>query len=248
MEILNSLIDSVNTDDREIQKVIIGLYTTCVSNSDNTGLSSTLYFNSLGAGEVHRHFSITGAGDLNSKTGTQLCSYIYSDVIIEASIGMAALNSFIDVDREQCVEVNASTVIRKKGEGRTVAVIGHFPFVKTLKKDVGKLYVFELAPKDSEDLLPERMPEFLPEADVVAITGTSLLNHTFHDIMKHVNDNAFVVMLGPSTPMSGVMFDYGIDMACGSVVVDRQAVENCITQAVPFKSMRGVSHLALMKK
>ncbi|MFO8011204.1 MAG: DUF364 domain-containing protein [Dehalococcoidia bacterium] len=42
----------------------------------------------------------------------------------------------------------------------------------------------------------------MPRADVVAITSTSLINHTFEDLIQLCDANALVIMLGPSTPLS----------------------------------------------
>ena len=125
--------------------------------------------------------------------------------------------------------------------------MGDFPFVKKLRDVAKNLFVFELSPMDGDYLLPHQMPEFLPQADIVAITGTSLLNRTFDDILSHIRRDAFKLMLGPSTPMSEVLFDYGIDALCGSYVEDKIAVENHIAQAVPFKFIKGVKHLTMTR-
>ena len=40
-----------------------------------------------------------------------------ADVQLEASIGMAALNSLIKIDEDTCVEMNAVTILEEKGRG-----------------------------------------------------------------------------------------------------------------------------------
>jgi uncharacterized protein (DUF4213/DUF364 family) len=244
--VLDQIIDSLKIEDHEIRKVIIGLYTTYIANNKQAGLSSTLYIDAISGGG-HKHFTIRGAGDLEKKRGGDLCQYIYSDVGVEASIGMAAINSYINIDFKRCRELNALKIIMKEGEGRNIAVIGNFPFVKKLKSVAKNLFVFELSPMGGDYLLPHQMPEYLPRADVVAITGTAFLNRTFHGIVKHIRKGAYRLILGPSTPMSAVLFDYGIDALCGSYVEDSIAVESCVHQAVPFKFIRGVKHLTMTR-
>ena len=52
----------------------------------------------------------------------------YSNLILEAAVGMATINSLIRVDESSCVAVNASEILAEKGKDKKVAIIGHFPF------------------------------------------------------------------------------------------------------------------------
>ena len=66
--------------------------------------------------------------------------------------------------------------------------------------------------------------------------------------MKYTKKDAYKIILGPSTPMTEILFDYGINALCGSYVEDNQLVENYISQAVPFKFLKGVKHLTLLRE
>ncbi len=57
-----------------------------------------------------------------------------SERIDEASIGLAAINSLIEIVDEAIVPVNASDILMDTGRGKNIAIIGHFPFVEDLKK------------------------------------------------------------------------------------------------------------------
>lgn len=244
--VLEQIIESLRIEDQEIRRVIIGLHTIYVANKKQAGLSSTLHLDAI-SGRPHGHLAIRGAGELEKKRGDDLCQYVYSSVGIEAGIGMAAINSYITIDFKRCRELNALKIIMKEGEGRNIAVIGDFPFVKKLKNVAKDLFVFELSPMGEGYLLPHQMPEYLPRADVVAITGTTLLNRTFPDVVKYIRKGAYRLILGPSTPMSTVLFDYGIDALCGSYVKDSIAVEHHVEQAVPFKFIKGVTHVTMTR-
>ncbi|MCK4264233.1 MAG: hypothetical protein KAX27_04745, partial [Candidatus Aminicenantes bacterium] len=56
------------------------------------------------------------------------------------------------------------------------------------------------------------------------------------------------MMLGPSTPLSPVLFDYGFDALSGSIVVDRNQVLNCISQGANFRQVRGVKKMTMRRK
>jgi hypothetical protein len=56
-----------------------------------------------------------------------------------------------------------------------------------------------------------------------------------------------VIVLGPTTPLSPVLFDYGVDMVSGTKVVDVEAVLRCISQGATFKQVKGVRLLTLRR-
>ena len=55
------------------------------------------------------------------------------------------------------------------------------------------------------------------------------------------------MMLGPSTPLSPVLFDYGFDATSGSVVVDRDVTLNCISQGANFRQVHGVRKVTMRR-
>jgi uncharacterized protein (DUF4213/DUF364 family) len=78
------------------------------------------------------------------------------------------------------------------------------------------------------------------------MTGTSFINHTAEGLLSLCN-KAFVVMIGPTTPLSPLLFDYGIDALCGSKVTDEDKVIRCISEGATFKQISGVKLLTLIK-
>ena len=89
-------------------------------------------------------------GDLQNKTPFELAQMAYSDSILEASIGMATINSLLDVDPETCLELNARDLIAERGEGKKIAIVGHFPFIPALRKISEELWVIEKNPKQGK--------------------------------------------------------------------------------------------------
>jgi len=117
---------------------------------------------------------------------------------------VAAINSLLDVDERNAVEVNAAQVLAEQGRGKNVALVGHFPFIPKLRDQVGQLWVLELRPSEGE-YPAESAADLIPQADVVAITGTALINYTLDGLLALCRPNALVMVLGPSTPLSPVL-------------------------------------------
>ncbi len=93
---------------------------------------------------------------------------------------------------------------------------------------------------------PGAPKEILPKADVVGLTGTALTNHTIERLLE-LSRGKFIVMVGPSSPLSPVLFDYGIDIIGGSEVVDIEKMVRCITEGATHTQTKGVRHLNMFK-
>ena len=135
------------------------------------------------------------------------------------------------------MDLAAEDYIARQGANSQVALIGHFPFVSRLKDQVKKLWVLELNPKE-DDLPASAAPEIIPQADILAITATTLINHTFEGIFNLRKPGAKVLMLGPSTPLSPLLFQYGIHVLSGSIVEDPDAVLPLVRQGATFRQIR----------
>jgi Uncharacterized conserved protein len=145
--------------------------------------------------------------------------------------------------KNDAVEINASEVLIERGAGKNVAIVGHFPFIPKVKKAVKNLWVIEQNPLEG-DHPAHAASDLIPQADVVAITGSSLINHTLDDLLGLCKPEALVVILGPSTPISPVLFDHGANIIAGSKIIDENAVLNAIGQGATFQQVTGVRLLA----
>ena len=144
------------------------------------------------------------------------------------------------------MEINAREIILERGLGKNVATIGHFPFTTALRAVAAHTWVLELNPT-GDDIPAERTPELIPQADVIGLTATTLMNGTFESLTKLFPPQALVVMLGPSTPLSTVLFDYGITLLGGSLATDPDTALHYIGQGSPLHKAPGVKRITLMK-
>ena len=244
MEILQAIIDNIRADApvREIRK---GIHWTAVV-SKHCGLSSTMIRDYCCDDEGENDFQSM----LSKLTALEIARYALSDDISKASLGLAAVNSLIDIDQGKCVELNAGGLIAENAEGKNVSVIGHFPFVDELRPIARNLWVMELHPRP-EDHLAEEAEKFLPQSDIVAISGTTLINHTLPGLLRLCTNTSVKMLLGPTTPVSEVLFDYGLDVVSGSMVTDEALVLRHISEGASFRQLKrggGIRLLTMMRK
>jgi len=236
--VLDNLISSLSGDS-VVHEVHTCVFWTAVL-SKHCGLASTFH-------EPHPyHRPVRNAGRLTGLSALELVQYARSDNVLEASIGMAAINSLIDIDENRCVKENALDVLARKGRGKNIAIVGRFPWTPKLRMIARTLWVIEQRPQEGE-LPSEATEEVLPQADVVGLTGTSFINHTV-DRLLALSKNSFVVMVGPTTPLLPVLFDYGVDILAGTKVVEPDKTIHSISQGTIFSQVKGVRLVTMAKE
>ena len=104
--------------------------------------------------------------------------------------------------------------------------------------------MIELDPSE-RDYPAEAAADLIPQADVVALTGSALINHTLDRLLSLCRPDAEVMILGPSTPLSPLLFSHGARILCGAVVVDEPGVLHTVSQGASFQQVAGVRLLAM---
>jgi uncharacterized protein (DUF4213/DUF364 family) len=235
-------------DNASVHSVLVGVHWTVVCSGTSPtggrhcGLASTII-----GDKPHGHERVRDVGRLHLKSARELAEYARSDNPLEASLGVAAINSLLDVDEQNAVEINAAEVLAERGRGKNVALVGHFPFIPKLRDQVGQLWVIELRPSEGE-YPAKAAADVIPQADVVAITGTALINHTLDGLLALCRPDALVMVLGPSTPLSPVMFEHGATIISGARVIDEAAVLRTVAQGATFQQVEGVRLLTLARE
>ena len=222
--------------DAPVSQIRIGLHWTAAvvkkDNGEQCGLASTLE-------EGHHHTgepTIPDPGSLESRPALELASWIGSEIPLRRSIGCAVINALLPREPESWVDQNAEEAIRQKGQGKKNVLIGHFPFADVLREELEDFVVLELNPAEG-DIPAKAAPDYLPKADLVAITGMTFINHTLPDLLQLCKREAFVLLLGPSTPLTPLMSEFGVDLLAGSSVENIPAVLAAVGQGANFRQV-----------
>lgn len=181
----------------------------------------------------------------------KLASYIKSWNFYEATAGVAAINAYYNQKNKiaPLAPKFTQSVFKEYTQeliGKRVAVIGHFPGLEALATTC-QLSILEKNPLLGD--YPDSACEYiLPDQDYIFITGTTLANKTLPRLLE-LGKAAKVIMAGPSVPLTPILFEYGIDVLAGAIVVDSQYLWNSIQEnGCKDIFQQGVQMLQINKK
>lgn len=98
-------------------------------------------------------------------------------------------------------------------QNKKAAVIGHFFNLEKFLTNAASVSVLERKPWPGD--FPDSACEYiLPEQDFVFITGSAFINKTLPRLLQ-LSGKSRAIVLGPSTPMSPVLFKFGADELSG---------------------------------
>jgi uncharacterized protein (DUF4213/DUF364 family)/nucleoside-triphosphatase THEP1 len=140
---------------------------------------------------------------------------------LEIAIGVAALNAHYNHAGQTGAATNGLDLYAGV-EGRVV-VIGGFP---QIAERLPRAQVIEIAPRPGE--YPEPACDWLlPGAEAAVVTASSLANRTLPRLLT-AGRGARLALVGPGTPLTPRLFDYGVETLCGFVAVDVPALVEVI--------------------
>ena len=151
-------------------------------------------------------------GKIKGKPARDVMKEAFSDHGIRRGVGVAAINALAELCWERRPHpgaellrgVDAFDANSFRPDDQTVVVGAFVPFLKELKRRKQPFLVLE---KDPETLKAEEMPFYrpaemaravVPQADVLLMTGTTLLNDTLEDLLSWAKPAARVTVVGPT--------------------------------------------------
>jgi uncharacterized protein (DUF4213/DUF364 family) len=151
-------------------------------------------------------------GKLKGRAAFDLAREALSDNGIRRAVGIAAMNALADTcwrrrphpDFELRFGIDAFDATELHAGDKVVVVGAFVPFLRELKRRRQPYLVLE---QDPATLNPEELPFFrpaeqaasvVPEADVLLITGTTLINDTLENLLGWAKPSARVTMVGPT--------------------------------------------------
>ena len=164
------------------------------------------------------------SGRLRGTPVTELLQEMYKDNPLFKAMGIAMLNALSEsawqtlppVEYEVQRNVDALDIVAISDEAYVVVVGALAPFLKKLRQRGKPFTVLEM---DASTLKPEEMPfyvpanralEIIPNADVLVITGTTLINDTLDGLLHAARSGAHIAVWSThGQPVAGCFFPTG---------------------------------------
>jgi len=230
-----------------IERVVLGLFFTGVKLSNGYGGICFTPIKSIPEA-VCCPSSARAMPDSGRMKGEKLTSILDNMLLgnpLRKAIGIAALNALSA--SYWATQPDTGYVIRTDvdvldnidlPEDAYVAVVGALiPFVKVLKKRGKPFSILELDPRTlKEDEMPYYAPpetasERIPRADLLVITGTTLINDTLAGLLELRKPGARIIVVGPTASMlPDAFFSRGATVLGGITVTDPDRVLDVISE------------------
>jgi hypothetical protein len=205
-----------------VDMLCLGLgYTAVVTSDGGIGIAYT-YFE-----DKKSCMLLNEAADYEGRPASALLEKIKSDHQIERSMALALVNALNYQQALQLPEDKNNKIMFEQfniTKGTKVAMVGYFgPLIKRFEQREAVLEVLD----QSRGL--GRKPDFYKKlknwTDVLFLTSTSILNNSTEEILANVHAKVKTIMLGPSTPMVGQVFDnLPVHMLAGTVPLDKDNI------------------------
>lgn len=139
---------------------------------------------------------------------------------LRISTGMSCLNSALPVPKGVFTG-NAVDLFQAQARCLRTCFIGHFPDAERWREQGYPVDIIELFPQPG-DIHWDRSQGNLAAAEIVFITGLTLVNGTFPEVIRRTPNARYRVLLGPTVPLSPILFDYGIHLVGSALILDRK--------------------------
>lgn len=244
-KILDSIKNTVPASvyDCKISHVAAAAHMTMVK-SDRLGCCMTLSDERIFEFKVNQ--PVSHLGEIETLGFKNILDWTDSVQGIERSFGVAALNGAIPLPKSVFLG-NALELALRLSAGKNVSMVGHFPHLEDFRKCSKNFWVLEKRPQEG-DIPAEEYVNVLPESDVVIATGVTCLNDTIEGLLAVKKPGSIFIVVGPSVPLSPVLFDYGVDVVGGAFCEDEEDVYRKIIQGASPRSVKNSLRTVLYPK
>ena len=225
-----------------VEDLRIGVFETFVELSNNTfGLATTLISSTEHCYRIKRDASMFSTGYIRGNSLDDLFYQSQTSSIMD-TLRVAALNAlsspFLNEENYH-IKTNCDpySLLNLEGE-KTVCVVGAFKsYINKLAETEHDWHVVELSGDALEDKYRDRFVHaddsagVLQKADVIIITGFTLVNNTFQHLQEHIPDNCQVALVGPSSSfIPDILFQNKVSIMGATRITDPGSVRQLVCE------------------
>ncbi len=245
-EIRNTLGDALESV--TLERIVIGLFFTGVKLSGGAG---GLCFTPIKAVPEavccpSSARVMPASGKLRGTKVTQFLDEMFSGNPLKKTMGIAVLNALSVMCWEERppvaysikMGVDAMDEATIPDDGYVVVVGAIIPVLRALKQRNKPFGILELdtstlkADEMKYHIPPALAREKIPQADMLIITGTTLINDTLEELLGMRKPDAQVIVMGPTASMlPGAFFRRGVSLLGGVIVTEADRVLDVIAEA-----------------
>lgn len=137
---------------------------------------------------------------------------------LRLSLVIACLNGSLPLSQD-LFEANAVDPFAEMVRHCRTCFIGHFPQAEAWRGQGHPVSIIELQPRNGDIAWADSKP-VLRGAEIVFITGLTLLNGTFLEVLDRTPHARYRVLLGRTVPFSPLFFEYGMHLVGSTRVSD----------------------------
>ncbi|MDR1083268.1 MAG: DUF364 domain-containing protein [Deltaproteobacteria bacterium] len=186
------------------------------------------------------------SGKLTDRPIRQYLEDLFSSNILKKALALSVLNA-LSATYWQTGSAPGYEIVTGKDafdeatipeNGLTVVIGALVPMLKRLLKKGADFRVLEqdpstLKPTELTHFLPaEKAAEIVPKADLLVITGVTILNDTLPDLLRMSKPEAEIIVSGPTASMlPDAFFKRGVNVLAGIMVTSPDALLDLISEA-----------------
>ena len=187
------------------------------------------------------------SGKLAGRAVTKYIEDVHSKNPLKKTLGIATLNALStlcwekenagDRDYEIVMGEDAFDKVDPTQFKKTVVIGALVPMLKKLTQADADYKVLEmdsrtLKGKELEHYAPATdAPLYIPDADLIVITGVTILNNTLYDLLKMAKKGAEIIVTGPTASMlPDAFFKYGVTLLGGIIVTKADEILDIISE------------------
>ena len=163
----------------------------------------------------------TWLGDFIGHSAAEIAEeFLASNEVLHIAVGMACLKCAIPL----VPAFNGSSAMDRFSEEtktRPSCFIGHFHDAEKWRDEGRPVSIVELLPR-AGDIHWDDSHDVLSKAELVFMTGLTLVNGTFGEVIRRTPNAAVRVVMGPTVPLAPCLFRLGLHWLGASRITDAQ--------------------------